>query len=602
MDIQTASLPGETVRAEYQRRLKERRATQALYDRRHRLLGNVRVALFLLALLMAGLAFGKSLFSAWWLLLPLLLFLAVTVVHDRVIQKLRRARRATGFYETGLLRLEGRWSGQGTTGSRFRRPTHPYAEDLDLFGNASLFQRLCSTRTRSGEERLADWLCRPAAPNVVRARQKAVAELESQLDLREDLVLLGEETREAADSEGLSTWGKETIGSTARSLRIIALFLTLLTVAPLIYWLRGNTSLPLLICVLIGQSFAATQRKSVKRVTHNLDKSANDLAMLASLLKRLEQTSFEAPLLQDLGAGLSDGGALPSVRIAKLQTLVAWRDAMRSDLLAILGLALLWPLHIAFALETWRVENGALIASWLEAIGEFEALTALAAYAHENPDYPFPEIVESEICFEAEGMAHPLLPAEGAITNDIRIGPEARLFLVSGSNMSGKSTLLRTIGINTVLALAGAPVRATRMWVSPLHIGASLRTQDSLQAGVSRFYAEITRLHQIVDIGRTSPPLLFLLDEILHGTNSHDRLVGAEAVVRALVKEGAIGLVTTHDLALVRIAEDKSLAAVNVHFEDDMVEGKMHFDYHLRPGVVEKSNAIALMRAVGLEV
>lgn len=602
MNIQTASLPEETVRAEYQQRLQERRRAQALYNRRHHLLGNVRVTLFLIAVLMAWLAFGKALFSAWWLLLPLLLFLVVTGIHDRVIQNLSRARRAISFYEIGLLRLEGRWSGRGSTGALFRNPTHPYAEDLDLFGNGSLFQRLSSARTRAGEERLAAWLCAPAAPDVVRARQQAIRELQPLLDLREDLALLGEETREATDSEGLAAWGKETIGATARPLRILALCITLLTLFPLIYWLLGNTSLPLILCILIGWGFAATQREAVKRVTRNLDRSANDLALLSSLLKRLEQTTFEAPLLQDLCAGLSVGGALPSVRIAKLQNIVAWRNALNSNILAILGIVLLWPLHSAFALETWRVQNGALIASWLEAIGDFEALIALAAYAYENPSYPFPEIVESEICFEAEAVAHPLLPAGGAITNDIRIGPEARLFLVSGSNMSGKSTLLRTIGINTVLALAGAPVRAARLRVSTLHIGASLRSQDSLQAGVSRFYAEITRLHQIVDIGRTNPPLLFLLDEILHGTNSHDRLVGAEAVVRTLMKEDAIGLVTTHDLALVHIAEDESLAAVNVHFEDDMVEGKMHFDYHLRPGVVTKSNAIALMRAVGLEV
>jgi DNA mismatch repair ATPase MutS len=264
----------------------------------------------------------------------------------------------------------------------------------------------------------------------------------------------------------------------------------------------------------------------------------------------------------------------------------------------------------AVRLCAWKVggnATGRACAAGSRPAAAWEALCALAGYTYERPDDPFPEIADDGPLFEADGLAHPLLSAASAIRNDVRLGGEhgPRLLLVSGSNMSGKSTLLRAIGVNVVLALAGAPVRAIRLRLSPLCIGASLRTQDSLQEGVSRFYAEILRLKQIVDIAERGPcPLLFLLDEILAGTNSADRRAGADALVHVLVEKGAIGLVTTHDLALTRLVESLGDGrSANVHFEDHLDEnGRINFDYRLRPGVVEKSNALALMRAVGLDV
>jgi DNA mismatch repair ATPase MutS len=226
----------------------------------------------------------------------------------------------------------------------------------------------------------------------------------------------------------------------------------------------------------------------------------------------------------------------------------------------------------------------------------------LAGYAYEHPQDPFPELVPVEPRFEGTDLGHPLIHEARNVRTDLRLADELRVLIVSGSNMSGKSTLLRTVGINTILALAGAPVRARRLRLSPLQLGASIRIQDSLQAGISHFYAEITRLRRIVQLTSGTRPVIFLLDEILHGTNSHDRLIGAQRVVRGLVERGAIGLITTHDLALARIADDPTLGAANVHFEDHLVGGQIAFDYLLRPGVVQRSNALELMRSVGLEV
>jgi DNA mismatch repair ATPase MutS len=231
-----------------------------------------------------------------------------------------------------------------------------------------------------------------------------------------------------------------------------------------------------------------------------------------------------------------------------------------------------------------------------------EALCSLASHAFEHPADPFPEFVTEPPYLEAEAIGHPLLREDRVVRNDVRLGGDLRLLLVSGSNMSGKSTLLRTLGVNAVLAQAGAPVRARRLVLSPLAIGASIRLTDSLEAGISRFYAEILRIRQIVELTSGSLPVLFLIDEFLHGTNSHDRRIGAEALAFTLVRRGAMGLITTHDLALSHIVESLGARAANVHFEDQLIDGRINFDYIMRPGVVQKSNAIELMRSVGLEI
>ena len=265
---------------------------------------------------------------------------------------------------------------------------------------------------------------------------------------------------------------------------------------------------------------------------------------------------------------------------------------------------LMWGIHLAWALESWRRTHGAHVRVWLRVIGEFEALASLSAYAFEHPADPFPTFTGAQAgaCFEGTGLGHPLVPAARMQANDISLTPGRQLLVVSGSNMSGKSTFLRTVGINAVLAQAGAPVRAQSLRLSALTVGATLRIQDSLQEGRSRFFAEITRIRELAGLTRGPAPLLFLLDELFHGTNSHDRLVGASGVLRSLIDRGAIGLVTTHDLSLAAIVEALGARAANVHFEDSFDGHEMHFDYRVKPGPVTKSNALALMRAVGLDI
>ncbi len=277
-------------------------------------------------------------------------------------------------------------------------------------------------------------------------------------------------------------------------------------------------------------------------------------------------------------------------------------NSLRNQFFAAIALVLGLPVHLVHAIEVWRAEVGQHIPEWLRAVGEFEALACLAGYSYERPNHPFPQILDGGTHFEATSIGHPLIARAACISNDICLDEQTRLILISGSNMSGKSTMLRTIGINLVLAHTGAPVRATRLTTSPLRLGTAMRIHDSLQGGESLFYAAVSRLKSVVASAADGPPLIFLFDEILQGTNSHDRLIGSEGVLRALVNRGAVGLVTTHDLALTDMVNRLDSQAVNFHFEDSLINGKMTFDYRIRPGVVQKSNALEIMRLMGLDV
>jgi hypothetical protein len=347
----------------------------------------------------------------------------------------------------------------------------------------------------------------------------------------------------------------------------------------------------------VGVAFYLQRR--VHAVLQHVEKRGQDLGLLSSVLARLEKATFSCARLKEL-RGLLDGAVPPSQQIARLGNLLDLLVARRNQVFAPFALLLLWGTQCAFALERWRSRSGPAVGGWIQVVGQFDALCALATFAYENPADPFPEVVSGPACYDGEGLGHPLVP--GGIRNDLKLGDELRLLIVSGSNMSGKSTFLRSIGINLVLALAGAPVKAKRLRLTPFVLGTTLRVQDSLQEGRSRFYAEIQRVRLVVELSRGPIPLLFLIDEIFAGTNSHDRCQGAGAVIRGLVEAGAIGLVTTHDLALTQIADDLGARAANVHFTDELANGEMKFDYRLRPGVVRHSNALELMRAVGLKV
>jgi hypothetical protein len=587
--------------AEYTNRLTMRRAAVAAAQTRSQDLWKWRRIVFVIGLVMLVLGFAGWL-APWWLLVPLIVFIAQMVKHQQISETIAHDSKAVQFYEYSLARLGDTWAGLGNAGERFKDAHHPYAEDLDIFGQGSLFELLCTARTRAGEERLANWLLAPAEMAEIKARQAAVAELRGKLDLREDLALLSDQVRVGVHHAELADWARRPALFTSRTLRIACVFIGLFALAGFICWFALGWRWMAFSGLLMVTLTLMRVRHEVGRVISEVEHPKRDLSLLTQVLARLEQERFTSPRLAELRSALDTDGLPPSQQIAELQRLCDWLDWTKNQFFAPFAFLLLVPVQVAIGIERWKARCGSRVPRWLDAIAEFEALNSLAGFAYEHPHDPFPDIVEGEPCFTGTQLGHPLLPESRAVRNDVRLDAQQQLLLVSGSNMSGKSTLMRTIGINVVLALAGAPVRAHNLRVARMNVGASIHILDSLQAGASRFYAEITRLRQIVELTRDELPLLFLLDEILSGTNSHDRAIGASAVVRGLVERGAVGLVTTHDLALTRMADELSGRAINVHFEDELKDGQMSFDYRMRAGVVQRSNALELMRAVGLQV
>ena len=590
------------VHALYASRLEERRMEAAAEARRTRALANARLALFAAGAALTWPVFVSGMLHPAWLAPVAAAFVGLVLRHERARRAKLEAERGVEFYARGLRRLElatGEW---GNTGECHLDPEHPYAAQLDLFGPGSPFALLSQAQTESGEQRLAKWLLEAAPPDEIRARQLAAEELRPQLALREDWFTLGPEVREGVRPESLIAWATAPAGLGGLVLRVSVAALTALSAAAVVAALaRGRGWALAFVCLVAEAAVALALRARVSAALAGIDARERDLAHLRGLLERVEAERFAAPRLHALRAALDAEGAPASRQIAQLHRIVSVLDWRRNQLFAPIALLLLWSLQVAFALEAWRARSGAAVARWLDALGELEALGDLAGYAFEHPADPFPEIAEHGPLFEATALGHPLLDPARCVRNDLGLDAEHRLAVISGSNMSGKSTFLRSVGLAVVMALAGAPVRAERLRVSPLALGAVLRVQDSLRDGASRFYAELLALRRVAELCKGSSPVLFLLDEILSGTNSHDRRIGAEALLRGLLARGAVGLVTTHDLALTAIADALAPRAWNAHFEDQLANGALHFDYRLREGVIARGNALALMRAVGLD-
>jgi len=593
------------------------RAHYAVMDAR---LGSLRLLAGAAILVTIFLTVTGPRISGFWVALPVGALAALVAYHVSIRRKRTYAERAIAFYDMRIARIDDLWIGTGATGERFDEPHHVYAADLDLFGRGSLFELLSAARTRMGEERLARWLLTPAAvtppagtpaastnnpqhlADAIRTRQASVADLRDRLDLREDFALEGESPRVGVQPDALLKWAATPNALQGWHIAVLAIVLPMLAIAGIVVAAVWGPVSPLLIVLALEGLVLHLLREPIRNVIQGTESAFEDLRLFAGLLTRIERETFNAPALRDLSQRLSSHTLPASTMIRKLSTIVGFIEARRNIVLGLLQLPLLYPLVTALAAERWRQAHGAAVAPWVDVLGEIEALQSLAAYTYEHPSDPFPEIVDGPACFEATGLGHPLIPAATCIRNDVSLCGDTRVFLVSGSNMSGKSTLLRTVGMNTILAMTGAPVRAKSLRLTPLQVGASIRINDSLHEGSSRFYAEITRLKQVVLLMDQPLPLLFLLDELLQGTNSKDRRTGAEGIVRAFMERGAIGLISTHDLALTDFVLPNAGALRNVHFEDAIVDGKMSFDFRLRDGVVTRSNGVELMRSIGLKV
>lgn len=597
--------------SEYERRLAERTAAREALESRFARISHLRVAAFALFVFVLWWVWGPRDGSAHWIWVPVGLFATLVWLHGYTTLLLRRAQRAVEYYERGLARLRDEWVGLGPTGLGFLDAEHPYAVDLDLFGDGSLFQRVCLARTGFGQRQLAEWLLTAASPTEIALRQAAVSELQDQVDLRETLALEGSDLEEGGDPWRIVRWAdpsQEGLGSSRLWLFVGAA--TLMSLCGLLAWFWWGWGVSLLVLAAIVQILLRMRlQKRLDGVTNGLDDARDELRLLARVLALFETAPVQSEWLRNVQSSLQAEARPPSVWIARLDRLFDVFESRRNSLFSVFVFLFALDFHVAFFIQRWRQQAGSHVEAWVRAVAQLEAVASLAGYAYERPDDIVPTPVKEKLAsvVEAKEIGHPLLPLSSCMRNDFRLGGDGpRLVVVSGSNMSGKSTFLRAVGTNLVLASAGGTVRARRFDFRPIRVGASIRIQDSIQAGISHFYAEIRRLRSIVALterqqGRDGDNVLFLVDEILHGTNSHDRRIGVQAVMRTLLERGAVGVITTHDLALTEM-DEAIPGVVNAHFQDHLEDGEMRFDYRMRPGVVEKSNALELMRSVGLDV
>jgi MutS domain V len=547
----------------------------------------------------------------WLPALPIPIATAAALHHRRLGVAGSRTRRLQRFYRRASQRVQGLWAGEGFTGDEFDDADHLYARDLGIFGQGSLFELLCIARTAIGRRGLAAYLLEAPPLDETRARQEAVRELRYRTELREEVALLGEFEFSESKWETFTEWLNSPPVPFSRPLSAalaltsaLVLGIVLATAAGLLHWNRAVIwILPL---VLFHSAAGFVFRDRVKRMMESIRSASVEIRVLREGLQLLEMQGFQSAKLSQITARAQNS----SKSVRKLERLLGALHLRNKDWFYQAALLLMATTQLCMAVERWRKQYGAALRDWLQAWSEFEALNALANYAQENPDSAFP-LFSNELSnessnlnarFEAIALGHPLLPDETCVRNDVRLNYATRFYIVSGSNMSGKSSLLRAIGLNAVLAFAGAPVRAQALQLSPLSVCASMAVVDSLLNGKSKFLAEVDRVRQTIELAGSGRAVLFLIDEIFSGTNSRDRHVAAEAVVRTLLNRGAIGALSTHDMSLTAIADAKGLCGANVHMCAKDGSDPMNFDYRLKPGVTSESNALAIARMAGVPV
>ncbi len=614
-----AAPPVRSNAEQYAARMLRFQAEAAELGRKSRLISNLRGLCFGSALLSGIAAASGAQPTLWGSLAGILfvLFLALVALHARVLDALDLAERWGDVNQDAKSRLEHSWQLLPDVGEGLAPKDHLYAGDLDLFGRGSLYQRLCVARTRFGRERLAELLLEPASNTEIRRRQASVRALAEELELRQRfeahaLGVIGtrrgkdaaKRVRQAPNPAPLLSWAEAEPSLLSDALSVwgarVLPPVTLGVVCGVSYfhvpaiWLAVSIALH---AIVIVRSLRETNR-----VFGAVSATEGAFLRYGTLLELIERHGLPDPLLSELRERLGSDESAPSVAMARFRRLVGWFDLRHNGLVhPLVNLFLLWDLNCALGLERWQRAVGKRLRGWFDVVGWFEALASLAAFAADEPGLCYPELEESTL-FEAEGLAHPLLPAEKRVANTVLLRGPGHALLVTGSNMSGKSTLLRAMGVSTVLALAGAPVTATRFRLSRLRVATSIQVADSLEHGVSHFFAEIQKLKRVVDLAHSSGPVLFLLDEILHGTNSRERQLGARWVLAELIRKGSLGAISTHDQELCHLPPEQMECVELVHLRESVEDGRMTFDFRVYPGPVTSGNALRLMRIVGLDV
>ncbi len=592
----------------YLERVASAKERLAQLDARGGRLANLRLATFLAA---AGLALATIFgFLPGWGFLSALgtmgIYAALAVRHAKVIREERTVKTLLLLNERGLARLAGKWRDFPSQGEKYRVEGHLYVGDLDVFGHGSLFQRLDETSTQAGEKLLAGWLAEPtkSAKEII-SRQAALKELAGLIDFRQRLV---SETRQVvaqkADPSKFIRWVEN--GSSISSLKWAFALAHVLPLVTFGLWVgvQARVLLDWVPYVGLGLQIAIVVVTSPKLAAMyaQLAMGEQGFVQFEHTFEAIDAQPFSDPLLRQLKAGLSTGGPAVSQRLKRFERLHGFASLRSAkEVHWLVNALLLWDLHFLFRIERWRSELGTGVRGWFDSLSQLEALSSMATWAYENPGCAWPEVDEGPVHFEAKALGHPLL--DHPVLNDVVLEGPGTAVVITGSNMSGKTTLMRAMGLNTILALAGMPVCARALKVSVSQVLTSMRVNDSLERGVSYFYAEVQRIKAVLDAAKAHPGhTLFLLDELLMGTNTRERQIASRELMRMLLSTGASGALTTHDLSLTELANYPGVKVRNVHFRDLEKDGEMTFDYVLRDGVVQTTNALEVLRRAGVDI
>jgi hypothetical protein len=586
-------------------------AAEALSQRYNRF-SLIRLLIFLLSIAIIVLLWSSVHFAAGiaGILVFLIGFYRFVRWHQGIKEAEQHQSRLAQLNEWEAAAYEHHDFSNYADGAAFLQNEHPNAIDLDLFGPFSIFQYLNRATTALGRQQLADWLSRPASELEITQRQEATKELAAMLEWRQHFQAYGLEAEDdPAQIDLLKRWLSEPTFLKDKKWVVAALYIIpVWSVAAAVVW---ALYLPWYLGILLYLPALLILRQFVERVNATHIKTAQAekaLAHYAKLIQQIEGQDFEAPLLKELHAAFKESGKEASAMINRLSYIIRQLNVRYNAFSFLFNIFGLWELQYVYRLEKWKVGMQDLLPAWFDAMAAFEALSSYANCHYNNPDWVMPKMVKS-MHVQAEELGHPLLPRTKRVCNDIQLPTDGHIKLITGSNMAGKSTFLRTVGLNIVLAMAGAPACAKRLELPPLQVYTSMRTQDALQESTSSFYAELKRLKFIIEAVEVTadhqPPQLqafFLLDEILKGTNSNDRHTGSKALIRQLIRSRGSGIIATHDLELGALEAEANGTIENLRIEVEIKDRKLYFDYKLKKGVSESFNATLLMQQMGIKI
>lgn len=549
-------------------------------------------------------AYGWTLFSA-----GLLLFIVFVIMHIRIAEKKQYLQRMLSINEQSQKRTEGTWTEFPDTGEEYINPNHPYSRDLDIFGKDSLFQLINVTNTPHGREKLKTTLENPyqSADDTVR-RQQAVTELAEKLDWRQRFQAEGMKfsggQKELSVLNDLAGSEKPFISKKMTYLVRVSPAILMITAAVSMFTNFFPGSVPAVLAIVHLFLIGRYARKT-KTVVRKLMSAHDSIKIFRGLIGMIEKEHFASTYLAGLQKELlNDKGISASAGIKRLETLTDIVGMRASFLHFPINIITLLDLQCIISYENWRRENGAYAGKWIDAVAKMETVSSLCLLRYDHPEWCMPDINNKEDSFtvSVKDAAHPLIREHDAIGNDYLSDKKGCISIITGSNMSGKSTFLRTIALNLVLAYAGAPVCAKRMECSRMKIYTSMRITDNLGKHESSFYAELLRIKMIIDESNRKERIFFALDELFRGTNSRDRILGARAVIQNLSSENVTGMISTHDLELTELSKDGSADIVNYHFRETYDNAEILFDYKIYEGVSQTSDAVFLMKKAGIRI